>query len=182
VTYYGGKDMAAAFRTVRTNTLTIAEEIPESQYGFKPSADSRSIGATLTHIALIPTIPSYIHGKKVTDLKDVPFFEIVKDMMAEEAKPRTKAEIIALLKTEADKFEAYLSGLSEEFLAEPVTMPAGDTRPFKSRFEMLLGVKEHEMHHRAQLMVMQRMIGQVNHLTRHMQARFAQATAAPAAR
>ena len=44
----------------------------------------------------------------------------------------------------------------------------------KSRFEMLLGAKEHEMHHRAQLMTMQRMIGQVPHLTRQMQERMAQ--------
>ena len=26
--YYGGREMAAAFRTVRGNTITIAEEIP----------------------------------------------------------------------------------------------------------------------------------------------------------
>ena len=39
---------------------------------------------------------------------------------------------------------------------------------------MLLSPKEHEMHHRAQLMVMQRMIGLVPHLTRQMQERIAQ--------
>ena len=47
----------------------------------------------------------------------------------------------------------------------------------KARFEMLLSPKEHEMHHRAQLMVLQRMIGQVPHLTRQMQERMAQAQA-----
>ena len=31
---------------------------------------------------------------------------------------------------------------------------------------MILGVKEHEMHHRGQLMVMERMVGVVPHLTR----------------
>jgi uncharacterized damage-inducible protein DinB len=44
----------------------------------------------------------------------------------------------------------------------------------KSRFEMLLSPKEHEMHHRAQLMTMQRMCGVVPHLTRQLQERFAQ--------
>ena len=48
----------------------------------------------------------------------------------------------------------------------------------KTRFEMLLGVKEHEMHHRAQLMTMQRMLGQVPHLTRQMQERMAHMAAA----
>ena len=50
----------------------------------------------------------------------------------------------------------------------------------KTRFEMLLGPKEHEMHHRAQLMVLQRMIGQVPHLTRLMQERMAQVQAGAA--
>jgi uncharacterized damage-inducible protein DinB len=43
--------------------------------------------------------------------------------------------------------------------------------PKKTRFEMLLGVKEHEMHHRAQLMVIERHLGIVPHLTRQRQAR-----------
>ena len=38
-------------------------------------------------------------------------------------------------------------------------MPPGANPDSKSRFEMLLSPKEHEMHHRAQLMTMQRMLG-----------------------
>jgi uncharacterized damage-inducible protein DinB len=39
----------------------------------------------------------------------------------------------------------------------------------------MLGPKEHEMHHRAQLMVVERMLGIVPHLTRQMQQRMADA-------
>jgi len=39
----------------------------------------------------------------------------------------------------------------------------------KSRFEMLLGTKEHEMHHRGQLMMIERLLGIVPHLTRNRQ-------------
>jgi uncharacterized damage-inducible protein DinB len=100
----------------------------------------------------------------------------------EEAKPRTKAEIIAMLNSEGERFAAYLEGASDAFLAEQVAMPPGADQPAKTRFEMLLGAKEHEMHHRAQLMVLQRMMGQVPHLTRQMQERMArmQAAAQPA--
>ena len=35
---------------------------------------------------------------------------------------------------------------------------------------MLLGVKEHEMHHRGQLMLIERMLGIVPHLTRKREA------------
>jgi len=44
-------------------------------------------------------------------------------------------------------------------------MPKGMPEASKTRFEMLLGVKEHEMHHRGQLMLMERLIGIVPHLT-----------------
>ena len=43
---------------------------------------------------------------------------------------------------------------------------------------MFLSVKEHEMHHRGQLMLIERMIGIVPHLTRQMQERMAQAAKA----
>ena len=56
---------------------------------------------------------------------------------------------------------------------ERVGMPAGMTPASKSRFEMILGVKEHEMHHRGQLMLIERMVGLTPHLTREMLARFA---------
>ncbi len=38
---------------------------------------------------------------------------------------------------------------------------------------MLLGVKEHEMHHRAQLMLVERMLGITPHLTRQNEQRMA---------
>ena len=61
-------------------------------------------------------------------------------------------------------------------------MPAGMTPPAKSRFEMILSVKEHEMHHRGQLMLIERLVGIVPHMTREMQSRMAAAAAAAAKR
>jgi uncharacterized damage-inducible protein DinB len=177
MTYYGGKELAAAFRTVRNNTIKIAEEIPESQYGFKASPDTRSIGQTLAHIAVSSSFQAHIHQNKVTDLKTVNFMELMQKFGAEENMPRTKAEIIAFLKAEGDAFAAYLESLPESFLAEPVAMPPGAQPATKSRFEMLLSPKEHEMHHRGQLMAMQRMNGLVPHITRDFQARMAQRAA-----
>jgi len=36
---YSGKEMAAAFRTVRKNTIQIAEDIPEDKYNFVPAPE-----------------------------------------------------------------------------------------------------------------------------------------------
>ncbi len=176
--YYSGKELAAAFRTVRNNTIKIAEEIPESKYDYRPVPECRSIGQTLAHIAVSTGFQRHVHGNQVSDLKSVNFPELMQTFMAEEARLGTKTEIIASLKSEGDAFAAFLESLPESFLAERVAMPPGADPTTKSRFEMLLSPKEHEMHHRAQLMTLQRMIGQVPHLTRQMQDRMAAMRAA----
>ncbi len=175
MTYYGGKELAASFRTVRANSIQIAQDVPESQYDFKAAPDCRSIGRTLAHIAIASGFQVHTHSNRIDDLKKVNFPELMRKFSAEEAKPRTKAEIIALLETEGDTFASFLEGLTESFLAERVTMPPGAQPATKSRFEMLLSPKEHEMHHRGQLMVLERMLGLVPHLTRQSQDRMAQA-------
>ena len=180
MTYYGAKELAASFRTVRKNTIQIAEEIPENKYEFRAAPDTRTIAATLAHIAVSPRFQIHILKNKVTDLRQVNFPALFQEMMAEEATPRTKDELIALLKTEGENFAALVETLPESVLAERVSTPFGADPAVptdRSRFEMLLSPKEHEMHHRAQLMVQQRMLGLVPHLTRQMQQRMAQAQA-----
>ena len=181
MTYYGGRQLADAFATVRKNTVQIARDIPEDHYDFKAAPDSRSVRDTLVHIALGPSFAAYVHTNGISDMTKVNFQDLVTKITAEQEKPRSKEEIVALLESEGETFASYMAGLSEEFLAEMVIMMPGRDQEAKSRFEMLLGVKEHEMHHRAQLMVLERMIGIVPHLTRQMQERMAQWRAAQAA-
>ena len=174
MTYYGGRELAASFRTVRKNTIQIAEEIPEDSFHYKVSEHSRTVGQTLAHIGLVHEIALHTHKNGIDDLKKLNFPELMQKLGAEEARPRTKAEIIALLQKNAEEYASFLEGLDESFLAERVAMPPGATPATKSRFEMLLSPKEHEMHHRGQLMLMQRLIGLTPHLTRQMQERMAQ--------
>jgi uncharacterized damage-inducible protein DinB len=181
MTYYGGKDLAFSFKQVRSNTIQLAEEIPEVKYSFTAAPEIRSVGQLLTHIALAPRIQLHLHRAQIADLKNVNFPELVQKAGIEEAKPRMKAEIIALLTSEGEQVASYLDGLSDAFLAEPVTMPGGMQPAIKTRFEMLMSMKEHEMHHRGQLMLVQRMLGMVPHLTRQMQERWAARAAAAAA-
>ena len=173
MTYYSGRELAAAFRTVRNNTIRIAEDIPENKYDFRAAPDTRSIGQTLAHIATSPSFAYHIHSNKIDNFGNVNFQDLMQKAGAEEAKPRNKAEIVAFLKSEGERFATFLEGLSEPFLAEIVAMPPGAEPAARSRFEMLLSPKEHEMHHRGQLMTLQRMIGLVPHLTRQMQERMA---------
>jgi len=171
---YGGKDLARAYRTVRENTIKVAEDIPESKLDFAPAPGVRTVRQMLAHIALSDSFSS-VHKEKRTNFDGVNFPALVGQMQADEAKPRTKAELIALLRERGEATATWLESLSDEFLAEPFTQPRGTAT--KTRFEMIMGMKEHEMHHRAQLMLIERMLGITPHLTRAMQERFAAAQA-----
>jgi uncharacterized damage-inducible protein DinB len=182
MTYYGAKELARSFRTVRDNTLTIANEIPEDKYSFSPAEGCRTVAQTLVHIAMISRLQHQIHlAEHRSTLVGFDFFSFIGAIIAEEHKPRTKHEIIDLLKSSGDQYEAELAAMSDEFLAEQVTYPEGMQPPVKSRFEMVMSVKEHEMHHRGQLMTVERMLGIKPHMTRQMEERIAAMQAAQAA-
>jgi len=184
MTYYGGKDLADAFRTVRKNTIQIAEDIPEDKYEFRAAPDTRTVAQTLAHLAVSPQFQLSVHQTRVTDMATLNFQELFQNFSAAENTPRSKAELIEYLKSSGDQFASYLETVDDAFLAEQVSLPPGAQPASKTRFEMILGAKEHEMHHRGQLMLIQRMLGQVPHLTRIMQERMAarQAATAQAAR
>ncbi len=172
---YGAKELSRSFQTVRNNTITLAEEIPEDQYDFQAAPDTRTVSQLLTHIALAFQFQHQIHTLEgLTTLEGFDFQSAMQPLRSQEQQPRTRDEIIELLRDNGQKWAEWLEGLSEDFLAERVGMPQGVTPAEKSRFEMILSVKEHEMHHRGQLMLIQRMLGLVPHLTRQMQARMAQ--------
>jgi uncharacterized damage-inducible protein DinB len=153
---------------VRKNTIQIAEDIPEKDYGYRPTPESRSVAETLVHIAVLPRVDRLLHEEKhVSSLEGFDFGEFINKSKMEEKIPHSKNDIIELLRTEGERWCQWLAVLPEELLAEQVRMPGG---VLKNRFEMLLGTKEHEMHHRAQLMVIERMLGIVPHLSRQRRA------------
>ena len=170
--YYGGKELAESFRTVRKNTLAIAQDIPENKYDFRPMPETRSVGELLAHIALSNGFQKKIHAEeRLKTLAGFDFPSLKKRMHSEEKAPRTKAQLIGLLTTDGEAWAKWMEGLDDNFLGEVITMPPGGTPPSRTRFDMILSVKEHEMHHRGQLMLIERMLGIVPHLTRPMQER-----------
>src|SRR3954470_23989790 len=158
---YGARNLAESFRTVRRNTVKIAEEIPEDKYAFRATPDTRSVGQLLTHVALLHRVPQQVHQlEKRNTLEGFNFPGLMQQLGAEEQQPRTKAQIIEMLTRDGDVWASYLETLSDAFLAEEVAMMPGMQPASMTRFEMLLSPKEHEMHHRGQLMLIQRIIGQ----------------------
>lgn len=170
---YTAKDLGRAFRTVRENTIHVAEDIPADKYSFRPTEGSQSVAETLAHIAVVPAMQTRIHRDRMTNMTSEFFQTHMPLLMAEAAQLTTKADIVKALHEKGEEFASFLESLPDEVLAEEVHFPPQIQPSVKTRFEMLLGVKEHEMHHRAQLMVVERMLGIVPHLTRRMQERMA---------
>src|ERR1700741_1892931 len=109
---YGGKELASAFRTVRKNTIQVAEDIPESQYAHVAAPGCKSVAGMLAHIAASTQIWEEIHKKqRMTTLVGLDYFGIRGRMDADEAKPRSKAEIIEWLRTSGEEFAAWLETL-----------------------------------------------------------------------
>jgi uncharacterized damage-inducible protein DinB len=174
--YYAAKELTDSFRTVRKNTLVIAQDLPKEKYSFRPAPDTRSVAELLAHIALAHNFQYQIHAvERRTTLVGFDFPSIMRRLVSEEKEPRSKEQILDMLRSSGEKWAGFLDGLTTDFLAEQVQMPQGMTPPAKSRFEMLLSVKEHEMHHRGQLMLIERLVGIVPHMTREMQSRTAAA-------
>ena len=170
MTYYGAKQLAESWRTVRKNTIQVAEDIPEDKYAFRAASDTMSVGEMLAHLACSTHWAQqclFIEQKATVSMED--FGRWIGESGGHEKTLTTKSAIVDALKANGEAFAARLESASETDLGTPVVAPNAT----KSRFEMLLGVKEHEMHHRAQLFLIERMMGIVPHLTRARQERMA---------
>ena len=176
--YYGAKELAESFRTVRRNTIQVAEDIPEDKYSYRAAPDTMSVGEMLSHLACTPHwAEQCFFNEKKTNVTMEDFGRWMGELSGKSKALTTKAQIVDALKTNGESFAKQVESMSEAQLAQPITAPNAT----KSAFEMLQGVKEHEMHHRAQLFLIERMIGIVPHLTRARQERQAQMAAAKGA-
>jgi len=107
------------------------------------------VAETLIHIASLPHFDRFAHEEEhLSSLEGFDFEALIKRSESEEKRPRSKAEIIELLRTEGERWAQWVEQLPESLLSEQVRMGGGVS---KNRFEMLIGTKEHEMQHRAQL-------------------------------
>lgn len=104
MTYYGAKELARSFRTVRNNTIKIAEDIPEDKYGFRPAEGCRSVAETLAHIAIMSRVQEQIYFvEHRSTLVDFDFFGFMAKLQAEAKAPRTQAQILELLKVRSTR-------------------------------------------------------------------------------
>ena len=174
---YGARELADSFRTVRRNTIPISEDIPEDKYSFRATSEVQSVAEELAHIACSPMWHIKAHGiDRKTFITFDDFSAYIGRVQADERTLTTKAEILDALRANGDAFADFVGALTDAQLSEKVEFPPPVQPSHKTRLEMLMGAKEHEMHHRAKLMLVQRLLGIVPHLTRRRLEMLASAT------
>ena len=154
---YGTRHLVAGLRAVRANTIRMAEDIPDEQYPYRATPGTRSIAETLVHIAWLWKSDRAIHEEsRITTVEGYDFVALMSTSTVEEKRRWTKAEIIQHLAAEGERHAAWLESRPDGYMAERVQLGDGASI---SRFEWFLATKEHELQHRAQLTVLQRLIG-----------------------
>lgn len=165
---YGAQHLADSWRTVRKNTIQIAEDIPADQYAYRATPDTMSVGEMLAHLATGSHWATQLHfADRRHSVTGDDFMRYMGEGSAMAAALTAKAPIVDALIANGEAFALHLEAATDDALAEFVSWPGGS----KTRLEMLMGIKEHEMHHRAQLMLIERLLGIVPHLTRARQQR-----------
>jgi hypothetical protein len=111
--YYAAKEMAESFRTVRKNTLIIAGEIPQERYAFRAAPEARSVGELLAHIAQAHSFQYQVQAvERRTTLEGFDFPAMMKRFEAAEKEPRSKDQILEILRSSGEKWAGFVEGLT----------------------------------------------------------------------
>ena len=160
--------------TARASSPTACEPSARTRSSWPTTSRSRSttigrprrVGRSRKRSSTSPgsaTSDRILHEEEHLDaLEGFDFPALLRKSEVEEKRRRSKAEILELLRTEGERHASWLEQQPEAFLAERVQLPGGGS---VSRFEMFLATKEHELQHRAQLTVIDRLIGVVPRFT-----------------
>jgi uncharacterized damage-inducible protein DinB len=141
----------------------MAGDVPDAQYDFRATPETRSVAETLVHIAWLWTADRLIHEERhLESLDGFDFPALMATSATTERIPRSRADILELLRVEGDRAAGWVESLSDAFVSERVGLPGGGS---VTRFEMILATKEHELQHRAQLSVLTRLLGIVPRFT-----------------
>ena len=105
-------DLLAAWNREAKKLIDMAEDFPEDKYNYKPTPEVRSFAEQLTHVAEA----------------NVRFAGLARGHAAggaehNEAAPKTKAEIVAMLKKSFEDAAAAIQSAGDAGLAQPIKLP-----------------------------------------------------------
>jgi uncharacterized damage-inducible protein DinB len=149
------EEMIGFWKEVRSGLISELEQIPTEQFGFQAMPESRSVAGIVRHVV---GAQEFIIGeicRPDTDFNRVPIRELVEKHAAEAYSGGDKEELIRSLRSTMESSEAALRAFGEEALGEKIL--GLDGKPI-SKLSFLYHYPAHEMYHRGQISVYERLM------------------------
>jgi len=142
------------WKNARSGFITEVERIPEEQFSFRPSPETRTVAELIQHVV---SSQKFFVGETCrpdTNLMRRPFAEHTKSYGEDVDDVTDKSQLIGLLRSSMDNAEQAIRSQADG-LNEMMTGLDGKTMP---KIAFLLFGMSHEMYHRGQFTVYERLL------------------------
>src|SRR5215510_15200219 len=148
--------LVSDWRSVRDGFIAEVETIGADKFEFKATPETRSIAELIQHIIEAQKVLVGEMCRPDTNLRRAPFPELIKEYASEVKGHSDKAGLVSLLKSSQDSAEATMQSCGEAGLQVDTQRLDGKTT---TKLGFLQFIVAHEMYHRGQLTVYQRLLG-----------------------
>jgi len=163
--------LIATWRDTRSGFIREVEQIPADQFSFRATPETRSVAELVQHVIEAQKILVGETCRQDSNLRRQRFSEHIKEHAPGVATVSNKEGLLDLLKKSMDEaetqLEAYGDGLNETILGL-------DGKP-TGKLQFMSFIISHEMYHRGQLTVYERLLGIEPELTGRFRKLVAQA-------
>jgi len=149
------EEMIGFWKEARSGLISEVEQIPTEQFGFQATPETRSVAGIVRHVV---GAQEFIIGeicRPDTDFNRVPIRELVERNAAQAFSGGDKEELIRSLRSTMESSEATLRAFGQEALKETVVGLDGKPIPKLSFLSLYIS---HEMYHRGQISVYERLM------------------------
>ena len=143
------------WQDVRNGLIKEAEQIPEEQLTFSPAPETRTVIELLHHIIESQRIITGELCRENTDFQRG-FPPLIADHVGNVKEAQTKDAVLELLQSSIQQMRTMVSNFGDANFEEAIT---GFDGKQCTKFEMLNFTIAHEMYHRGQLTIYERLLG-----------------------
>lgn len=165
--------LVESWREVRTGLINEASQIPEDRFSFRATPETRSVAELLQHIVQTQKVLVGEVCREDTNLTRQSLANHLKEYALGVDEVRDKSGLLELLRSSLEPAEASIRGCGEGLQRKMRRLDGKEV----SKFDFLNFAAAHEMYHRGQLTVYERLLGVEPALTQYFNKLFA--TAAP---
>ena len=155
--------LVKSWSEVRTGLINEASQIPEDQFGFRATPETRSVAELLQHIVQVQKLLVGEACREDTNLMRQSFPDHIQEYAPEVAAVTDKNGLLELLRSSMETSEASIRGCGDGL---EQTMQRFDGKEV-SKLDFLNFAVAHEMYHRGQLTVYERLLGVEPALTQY---------------